>query len=155
MPRSDASDYDQLFALAEKITELGVEIQIKEKVYQLEGYRPGDSLWPRGGPFDAITPGMQELGELHMRRDALIKLHDGYKKHRSTAAAPKRDWLGTRRALADWWLEPYRTGNLKAKSEDDALKQATEIFLVKGKPVQYKSLKQNLRNRIGEGGKKG
>jgi hypothetical protein len=61
-------------------------------------------------------------------------------------------WTGTGRALADWILQAWRDGKLKATSERNVLDQAAAHFVVqeengKLRELSGKSLQQNLSNR--------
>jgi hypothetical protein len=72
--------------------------------------------------------------------------------------ANKLIWTGTRRALADWILQAWRDGKLKAKSALNALDQAAVHFVVEEesgelRELNGKSLQQNLSNRRDTEGK--
>jgi len=74
------------------------------------------------------------------------------------APANKLIWTGTRRALADWILQAWRDGKLKARSERNALDQAAVHFVVQEesgelRELNGKSLQQNLSNRRDTEGK--
>jgi hypothetical protein len=65
-------------------------------------------------------------------------------------------WTDTMRALADWILQAWHEGKLKATSDRNALDQAAVHFVVQEKSGKLreltgKSLQQNLSNRRNEG----